>query len=571
MKTNLSSNLYLSAQECNEVLIAIVQDYNARYHNHPLQLFTLNYNDNLRIDQITRSLIRQQHTGLTRIIYKYLVQHKLIKVHKYQTQHNHEARITKRILYKFKEISQHFNIHAEPYYSQSDDNSLRFMSNRLAQHIRRFIDKHESTLPETQLNLLTTQLHHNTAREYNIEYDRHFDLTSDGKLTYLARNKPTKLSSNDKWVPDSRTQIKYGKGLRKIAANNAQYMSDQIFETFHNYTFSKFHFTDTFKILQGHGISNGYHGSNYASESGSLNSSCMRYDECQSYLKIYTNNSQISLLVSSNTDNMITGRALIFKTTIDDQPVTIMDRIYGNDKTVQAFKDYANTNNMLHKKEQNYHNSVFVAPNGSLIRENVQIQLDNTTFNSYPYMDTFKYIDWDNNIISTHELDSTNIKCESTQGNYSQINDYDEDYVTLNTGERVPEDDAGYCIHEGEYYHLDYCVWSDHHNTHIITDDAIYIESCSDWYHDQDDIAMDEIRGEYDLIENLEYSEYQDCYYSDYETCLVHGIVHPEEVTLITLENGDQHYIHDDVNTEELHTHLTESDIEYLIASEQIN
>ena len=575
MKTNFATGIYLSGQAVNDILIHVIQDYNAQYHNHTLPLEHIEINNPNSTNELKHHFIRRERKDLLRIIYRYLHKNKLITTYQYQHGTDDYQRKRKFILYLYNDIAKHFNIDVRPQFGYNEDNSFRFMSYRLQHHIFEFVSNHRDILPSKQLNLLNSSLYYTASREYNDEYDRHFDLTSDGKLTYLARKKMTILTNHEKWASQSRTQIKFGKGLRKIVSNNAMYMSDQIFETFHNYTYSKFHFNDEFEILTGIDIADGYHGENYAQGSGSLNGSCMRYSECQSYLDIYTDNPQISLLVSKNTSNKITGRALLMQTTIDDKPVTIMDRIYGLDKTIQAFKDFAIKHNMLYKQEQNYHNHVLVAPNGSLVRDIIRIKLNKAKFTQYPYIDTFKFVDFDNKILTNLAIETSNIKCESTQGSWQTIDEYydDEDYVTLANGDRIPQDDAGYCNHIDEWHHLDDCQWSDFHQTYIHHENGVYIESVDDYYHEDDDIEYDELRGVYDLTSNLTYSYYDECYYSDYEECIVYGPVHLESVNQIVLENGTEHYIHKDANIDELRNidFITEQDIEYLISTNQIN
>jgi len=573
MKTHLSSNIAISGQELNEILIHVIQDYNAYYKNHTLDFAYVDFSSNNTANEIKQYFIRRNRKDLIRILLKYFTKHQLLTVYKYQDGTDDYKRIVKRLLFKYDDIARHFNIYVKPYFSYHDDNPFKFMSARLSNHIFDFVSNHRDTLPSNQLGLICTQLHYTHEREYNDDYDRHFDLTSDGKLTYLGKKKLTVLSNNGKWLPQSRTQIKFGKGLRKIVGNNASYLTSQVYETFHNFTYSKFHFNDSFEIVSGLDIADAYHGDNYASGSGSLNSSCMRYSECQHYLDIYTENPQIELLISKNTAGKITGRALILKTVFDDNPVTIMDRIYGQDKTIQAFKDYATKNGMLHKRDQNYHNPVLVAPNGSLVRDIVRIPLSKTRYNEYPYMDTFKYIDWENNVITNYPISTSNIKCESTQGNYSYVDSHeDDDYVQLPNGESILAENAGYCEHLDEWHHLDDIHWSDEHNTYLHSDVAIYIESQGDWFHENDDIAMDETTGEYDLLDNLKYSLYDDCYYSDYEECIVLGPVHPDDTRQITLINGDQHYIHNIVTIPQLNdvSFITADDIAYLVDTDQI-
>jgi hypothetical protein len=155
-----------------------------------------------------------------------------------------------------------------------------------------------------------------------------------------------------------------------------------------------------FKVLTGYEIKKYYHRSSYKEESGSLGSSCMRYDRCQKYLGIYTNNSQVSLLVlfAEDDNTKITGRAILWEIEPYELSTKVMDRIY-TIKTAdeQLFKEWAINNGYWYKEKQDYSeytNFLFHTKDGDIETRSgdFSVSLDNSgEYSAYPYMDSFKY------------------------------------------------------------------------------------------------------------------------------------------------------------------------------------
>jgi len=155
-----------------------------------------------------------------------------------------------------------------------------------------------------------------------------------------------------------------------------------------------------FKVFKGQDIKKYYHRSAYKEESGSLGSSCMRYDRCQNYLGIYTQNAQASLLVlfSEDDETKITGRAILWEMEPYEFSTKVMDRIY-TIKTAdeELFKQWAIKNEYWYKESQNfseYTPFVFHREDGTIEKREGEfsVQLDiKGEYGDYPYMDSFKY------------------------------------------------------------------------------------------------------------------------------------------------------------------------------------
>jgi hypothetical protein len=148
-----------------------------------------------------------------------------------------------------------------------------------------------------------------------------------------------------------------------------------------------------FELVNGNDIAYWYLGDRYIIGNGSLQGSCMRYEECQEYFGIYTQNKdKVSLLILKDYENedKIAGRAIVWK--LDDGN-TFMDRIYyTKEEEVELFKNYARENGWLYKSKQNMQpNEDIEIKEGSYYEKQLKITLD-IDFDYFPYMDTMRYL-----------------------------------------------------------------------------------------------------------------------------------------------------------------------------------
>ena len=155
-----------------------------------------------------------------------------------------------------------------------------------------------------------------------------------------------------------------------------------------------------FKVVEGKDIKKYYHRSMYEEESGSLGSSCMRYDRCQNYLSIYTDNGQCKLLLlMSETDpDKICGRAILWEMEPYEFSTKVMERIYSiRTADEQLFKEWAIANKYWFKSKQDfseYTDFEFHKEDGTVEKRQGEfsVQLDKKgDYSNYPYMDSFKY------------------------------------------------------------------------------------------------------------------------------------------------------------------------------------
>ena len=173
-----------------------------------------------------------------------------------------------------------------------------------------------------------------------------FQWVKDRKKLQLVINKNS-LSTGPDAVRSS--EVSVGRFIRALLTKSSQKFTDAEIEDFvYKYRAEVEKEKDVlnrrFRVVKGADIKKYYHRSAYEEESGSLGSSCMRYDRCQNYLGIYTQNSQASLLIllSEEDETKITGRAILWEMEPYEISTKVMDRIY-TIKTAdeQLFKEWA--------------------------------------------------------------------------------------------------------------------------------------------------------------------------------------------------------------------------------------
>lgn len=219
-------------------------------------------------------------------------------------------------------------------------------------------------------------------------------------VTFLPINKIEKV--DDVWE-QCRTRVKIGRFITRFI-NEYSFksfsISDVDVERFVNLFKSYFSRDNTkLKIVQGEDVRKYYLEENYFSVQdrryGTLWNSCMRQKERNKFLKLYSENPEIKMLVLFSSDDKVMARALLwdsvkeFKT---DREFKFMDRIYSYyDHDVQYFKDWAKKEGYITKWEQNAKSEWLFDLDGQVTALQLYVILENSILNWYPYLDTFKY------------------------------------------------------------------------------------------------------------------------------------------------------------------------------------
>ena len=231
---------------------------------------------------------------------------------------------------------------------------------------------------------------------------------------------------------------------------------------------------DKFEVVQGEDIRKWYDEYTYEDPEYHLNNSCMRYSRCQRYLNIYVENpNQVTMVIMKGTDpNKIIGRALIWKL---KDGTYYLDRPYtNNDEDLNLFKEWG--------RSKGY--SVYGAD-----YKNKEVVLDKADFQYYPYMDTFKWLNRGQNLLSTDS---------------SEFDDRNEDWIKLeSTGGGYEEAQTGiYSEYLGEYIDEDSAVFAEDLQSYIYSDDAYYLEYKDEYVSNEADVV---------------YSEYDSNYYYEHD------------------------------------------------------
>jgi len=430
--------------------------------------------------------------------------------------------------------------------SPGNDNNIvnKVVSNSLAGSIINFADsmQDDKHLWQTACNTIYK-------KAVSDKNDRHFTINGKGKMTYTPKGRMTVTNEEkDKWMSDSRyrTEIKFGKGLRKIFANQNIPVPDSVIEYFANKLKGMYTFQGNIKIVKGDDIKKWYSGQYYSRENTeSLGNSCMRHESCENYFDIYTkNDDKIQMIIATNYDNKLIGRAILWNT---DSHGLFCDRIYGTQMTIEAVKAYAKKLGAYTKYEQSYSNTKIVSSTGELLNDEIRIKLNKGGFKSYPYMDTLKYTDDIN--------EENQLYLNSEEGEYcldSTDGGPNDNYVSLHCGDRVHEDEARYIERYGEYYHIDDSVWSQHHGENIVYENAISIYENSDYaWDDCDDFRYVEDKEEYYHMNEVIWSEFEGEYLHDFDECVIHGYIRTENSKVIVV-NDSEYTCHKRVDVEEL-------------------
>jgi hypothetical protein len=206
------------------------------------------------------------------------------------------------------------------------------------------------------------------------------------------------LENTDVWKK-GRNAIKVGRlinNLYKIATNTE--LSSKDLEDFVNSYKSKWEVVNNdflhFDVVSGDDIKYWYEQSHYKNQNGTLGNSCMKYDSCQQYLDIYTENPEVVRLIilydkdgsihdNKYTSNKIIGRALLWK--LANRDVYYMDRIYTNsDSDMNLFEEFADKNGWIYYLR---HKSGL----SDKSKDEFLVKIKNKDYDYYPYMDTFYY------------------------------------------------------------------------------------------------------------------------------------------------------------------------------------
>ena len=264
----------------------------------------------------------------------------------------------------------------------------------------------------TGMSRISDILRHNDIALFKLEGD-YIKVDEIDTISFVPKSKLNICNgfSEEKF----RTKIKVGRFVKKFFKKETLqmfYINDSQIEEFVNLFKSYFDNDITkYQVVSGRDIKKWYHVDNYFApngcRAGTLWNSCMRYPEKNSYMNIYAENSDVvKMLVNIDENGSVKSRALLWESAKDELGNTykVMDRIYSvYDHEVTTFKKWATDNGYIYKYEQSAKSErLFVTPDG--VKELfLKIKLDNWKLRKYPYIDTFKYLNFDDGILSNND------------------------------------------------------------------------------------------------------------------------------------------------------------------------
>lgn len=304
------------------------------------------------------------------------------------------------------------------------------------------------------------------------------------KISYLTPERVTKIEQKgeDLWNSSSRYHTKYGSFVNKLF-NCFENKDVEKFSNLLRSVVDKKEFN--IKVVSGYEIPKWYGHQTYAEQCGTLGQSCMKHEACRNFFELYAQNPEnISMLIFTDSDNLLIGRALLWQF----DTYKIMDRIYtiNDEKWSYYFKQWANKNGFSYKEKQNWNWTLQFEANGKRLKQRLSFKLKHfTDLEYYPYLDTFKWFDRktgeifnykpddDSNIrIMMHPDGSLNRSAEALQ-----LDDYTDAYEHRDYLKRLDYRSTEKEFRTGE----NNLFWSDINDMWILKDDGKYSEELGDY------------------------------------------------------------------------------------------
>lgn len=236
------------------------------------------------------------------------------------------------------------------------------------------------------------------------------DITDrDDIITFMSDKSFSKLfyppNSEEIFSAKGRSETKIGRFVRSLSNQLGQKFTDKEIEDFVNVYKASDTKKDNFKLVSGKEIKKYYNVESYSRESGTLGSSCMRYDHCEDYFDIYTknpNSCQMLVLFDNEDKSLIVGRALvwkIYKKELSEECSAeyFMDRIYTvKDSDVLKFRKFAESNGWIYRKRdsnENHFNCLVFVDKGKTIWGRLVSELrPGLKIDEYPYVDSMSFM-----------------------------------------------------------------------------------------------------------------------------------------------------------------------------------
>ena len=357
---------------------------------------------------------------------------------------------------------------------------------------KRFLDVNEKTNFKSKITLLdidrsdedkldrisfttSTKAIENLKKDFNLNLNDEYsiDASTNNFIFYYLFHYKDDVFYNNK----NRSITSLGKIVNKVFPNvfSASGKPGEDIESFVNEYKSIIVNNKTFEMVNGNDIIYWYNEDRYNQNGGSLNNSCMRYEECDAYISFYSiNKDKVSLLILKDIkdESLIRGRALVWKLDTPENRV-FMDRIYTvYDSDINLFINYAKENKWLYKNRQNYETTEIVdSIDGGVSK--IQLKVNGIKPNyEYPFMDTLCYYDDEKLSNDVTGLDAEGLKqLHDTDGGFSELGYYSHHYgewINIYDNEHYKE-----CMWVWDWRHIDDCFYSKKYGGWVAYDYAV--------------------------------------------------------------------------------------------------
>ena len=306
---------------------------------------------------------------------------------------------------------------------------------------------------------------------------------------------------------------------------------------------------------------------------GSLSSSCMNAESdhmTSEFVTMYNGVSRIAY--SKDSEGRLTSRALVWDIVINEKENgTLLDRIYGAENSISAYKQLAKEKGWWTKQEQSADCLPIV--NGTewaeIYRTKDKVDIEDS---EAPYVDTLKFYSsqkylhstWNQdgyeNIDTLERLDSVG-ECPNCGERYDD--DYNNQRCVESAGENGCDECTIYCAYEDVYEYND-CVDSINVNGEheYVTEnfcpsdyDISYVES-NDTYYNSNDVVYVEDDDQHYHMDDCQWVENDEKYYRSEDTVYIdkhdYWVHRDESIELYNSEYADANSEHNDDDVVEI-------------------
>lgn len=328
----------------------------------------------------------------------------------------------------------------------------------------------------------------------DIETNYNFIRSSKDKndeIEFIPDSQAKRLKDGEDGFTKKPSFSKIGRFVRQIMTGQGKTVTDKEIEKFVNKyksTWDLFYtnLNDRIKLVEGEEIRHWYNSKNYKSDGdGELGNSCMRSPSKSQYFQIYEKNPDIvKLLIFTNDDNLLLGRALFWKLHESSEGHEYyLDRIYtrfNSDKDI-----------LINWIKNAYPNKKIAYHKDGSANGEMKVLLDEVEFEKYPYVDTFVFLYEEDKIVSNKRNDQYRghlYEMSDTGGGRELVNYvrckfeyYDEKYPMIDTyksyaGYYVLKSKAVKCELFDSWIHENDVTYCDYYNSNISQYDSVESE-----------------------------------------------------------------------------------------------